>query len=66
MDTYTEGDVQNTLIALENSAASATTATRNGIPRNTLRRLLNGAQSHQYAHSDTQRLTVVQEEHLEL
>ena len=33
--------------------------------RGTLRGRLNSAQPHQYAHSDQQRPTVIQEEHLE-
>jgi hypothetical protein len=66
MATYTEDDVQNALTDLNNGFALATAATRNGVPRNTLRGRLNGAQSHRHAHCDEQRLTAVQEEHLEL
>jgi hypothetical protein len=66
MATYTEGDVQNALTDLRNGVLLATAATRNGAPRNTLRGRLNGAQPHRHAHCDGQRLTAVQEEHLEL
>ena len=66
MVTYTEEDVQNALADLENGVPLATAATRHDIPRNTLRGRLNGAQPHQYAHDNQQRLSVVQEEHLEL
>jgi hypothetical protein len=66
MATYTEGDVQNALTDLGNGVALATAATRHGVPRNTLRGRHNGAQSHRQAHCDEQRLSAVQEEHLEL
>lgn len=65
MARYTEGDVQNALADLETGVALATVATRHGIPRNTLRGRFKGAQTHRHAHSDEQRLTAVQEEHLE-
>jgi 4-hydroxybenzoate polyprenyltransferase len=63
---YTEGDIQNALADLKEGVALATAATRNGVPRNTLRGRLYGAQPSRYAHSDEQRLTAIQEEHLEL
>lgn len=63
---YTEGDVLNALADLKEGVALATAATRNGVPRNTLRGRLEGAQPSRYAHIDEQRLTAVQEEHLEL
>jgi hypothetical protein len=66
MATYTEGDVQNALTDLRNGVPLGTAATRNGVPRNTLRGRLNGAQPYRQAHSDEQRLTAVQEEHLSL
>ena len=65
MATYTENDVQNALINLQNGVALATTATYYGVPRNTLRGRLDGAQSCQDAHETEQRLSVVQEERLE-
>ena len=65
MARYTEGDIQNALADLRNGVALATAATEHGVPRNTLCGRLNSAQPHQYAHSDQQRLTVIQEEHLE-
>ncbi|RII22746.1 hypothetical protein CUC08_Gglean013400 [Alternaria sp. MG1] len=64
MARYTEQDVQNALADLESGVASATAATRHGDPRNTLRGRSNGAQPHQHAHNDEQRLTTIQEEHL--
>ena len=64
--TYTEGDIQNALTDLKEGVALATAATRNGVPRNTLRGRLYGAQPSRYAHSDEQRLTAIQEEHLKL
>ena len=66
MATYTEGDVQNALTDHRNGVDLATAATRHGVPRNTLRGRLNGAQPQRDAHRDEQRLTVVQEDHLEL
>ena len=66
MATYIEGDVQNALSDLRNGVALATAATRHGIPRNTLRGRLNGRQPPRHAHDNDQRLTAVQEEHLEL
>ena len=66
MTIYTEDDVQNALIDLEHGVALATAATRYGVPRNTLRGRLNGAQPYRYAHGDEQRLTAIQEEHLKL
>ena len=65
MARYTEEDVQNALADLESGVALATAATRHGVPRNTLRGRFNGAQPHRYAHDGGQRLTTVQEEHLE-
>ena len=65
MARYTEGDIQNALADLRNGVALATAATEHGVPRNTLRGRLNSARPHQYAHSDQQRLTAIQEEHLE-
>ncbi|CAG5137170.1 uncharacterized protein ALTATR162_LOCUS46 [Alternaria atra] len=65
MARYTEEDVQNALADLESGVALATAATRHGVPRNTLRGRFNGAQPHQRAHDGEQRLTNVQEEHLE-
>jgi len=66
MATYTERDVQNALTDLRNGAPLTAAATRNGVPRNTLRGRHNGAQPQRHAHCDQQRLTTVQEEHLEL
>ena len=66
MATYTEDDIQNALADHENGVALSTASTRHGVPRNTLRGRLNGAQPHQQAHCDEQRLTAVQEEHLKL
>ena len=65
MTTYTEDDVQNALTDLQQGVALATAATRHGVPRNTLRGRLNGAQPYRYAHSDEQRLSAIQEEQLE-
>ena len=65
MATYTEDDVQNALADHRNGAAIAAAATRHGVPRSTLRGRLNGAQSHRHAHDGEQRLSAVQEEHLE-
>ena len=61
MAAYTENDVQNALTDL----ALATTATRHGVPRTTLRDRLNGAQSCRDAYDDKQRLSTIQEEYLE-
>jgi hypothetical protein len=66
MAIYTENDVQNALTDLRSRVALATAATRHDVPRNTLRGRLNGAQSHQGAHNDEQRLSTAQEEHLKL
>jgi len=66
MATYTEDDVLNALVDLENKVSLATAADRHGVPRSTLRDRLNGAQPHRYAHDGQQRLSTVQEEHLEL
>jgi len=66
MITYTEGDVQNALADIISGTALAAAATRHGVPRNTLRGRLNGAQPYRYAHGDEQRLTAIQEEHLKL
>jgi hypothetical protein len=65
MARYTEEDVQNALADLESGVALATAATRHGVPRNTLRGRFNGAQPHRHAHNGAQRLSVIQEEHLE-
>ena len=43
MAIYTENDVQNALTDIRNGVALATAATRNGVPRNTLRERLGGA-----------------------
>ena len=43
MAIYTENDVQNALANVRNGVALATAATRNGVPRNTLRGRLGGA-----------------------
>ena len=64
MAAYTENDVQNALANLQNGVALATAATHHGVPRNTLRGRLDGAQSCQDAHETEQRLSVIQEEHL--
>jgi len=61
MAIYTENDVQNALTDVRNGVALATAATRNGVPRNTLRGRLGGTQSCRYAHKDEQRLSTVQE-----
>ena len=65
MARYTEGDVQNALADLESGVALATAAAQHRIPRNTLRGRINSAQPHRHAHDGEQRLTTVQEEHLE-
>ena len=65
MARYTEEDVQNALADLESGVALATAATRHGVPRNTLRGRFNGAQPYRHAHNSEQRLSVIQEEHLE-
>ena len=65
MAAYTENDVQNALTDLQNRITLATAATHHGVPRNTLRGRLDGAQSCQDAHETEQRLSVVQEERLE-
>ena len=65
MPTYTEGDVRNALADLANGVALATASTRHDVPRNTLRGRLNGAQPCRHAHDSEQRLTAIQEEHLE-
>ena len=65
MAAYTENDVQNALADLRNGDALATTATRHGVLRTTLRDRLNGAQSCRDAHDDKQRFSTIQEEHLE-
>ena len=59
MAIYTENDVQNALTDVRNGVALATAATRNGVPRNTLRGRLSGAQSCRYAHEDEQRLLTI-------
>ena len=45
MGAYTEEDIQNALADLQNGVALATMATHHGVPCNTLRGHLNGAQS---------------------
>ena len=65
MITYTEGDIENALVDLEQGLALAAAATRHGVPRNTLWGRRNGAQLHRYAHSDQQRLLAIQEDKLE-
>ena len=65
MATYTENDIQNALADIQNGRALRTAATVHGVPRNTVRGRLNGAQSCRYAHEDKQRLSTVQEERLE-
>jgi hypothetical protein len=64
MATYTENNVQNALADIQNGGGIATTATRHGVPRTTLRGRLSGAQSCRDAHNDEQRLSTVQEERL--
>ena len=54
MGAYTEEDVQNALADLQNGVALATVATHHGVPHNTLRGHLNGAQSCQGTHNDEQ------------
>ena len=65
MPSYTEGDIQNALEDLKAGVSLATASTRHSVPRNTLRGRLNGAQPSHYAHEDEQRLSAIQEEHLE-
>ena len=65
MATYTENDVQNALADIRNRGALRTASTQHGVPRATLRGRLNGAQSCRNAHDNEQRLSTVQEEHLE-
>jgi hypothetical protein len=65
MAIYTKNDVQNALADLRNGVALATAATHHSVSRNTLRSCLDGAQSRQDAHETEQRLSVIQEEHLE-
>ena len=65
MATYTEEDVKNALIDVQNSVAVNAAATHHSVPYSTLRGRINGAQPHRYAHSDEQRLTAIQEKHLE-
>jgi hypothetical protein len=65
MATYTENNVQNVLVDIQNRSGVATTATRYGVPRTTLRGRLSGAQSYRDAHDDEQRLSTIQEERLE-
>ena len=52
MAAYTENDVQNVLVDFRNGGALATTATRYGVPRTTLRDRLNGTQSCRDAYDD--------------
>ena len=65
MAIYIENDVQNALTDLRNGDALRTISAHHGVPRTTLRGRLNGAQSCRDAHDDKQRLSTVQEEHLE-
>ena len=65
MATYTEEDVKNALINVQNGVAVNAASTHHSVPYSTLRGRINGAQPHRYAHSDEQRLTAIQEEHLE-
>ena len=64
MAIYTENDVQNALADIRNRVALRTAATRHGVPRNTLRGRLGGAQSYRYTHKDKQRLSTVQKQNL--
>lgn len=52
MATYIENDVQNTLTDICNGSALATAATRNRVPRNTLRGCLNSIRSYQNTHDN--------------
>src|SRR5437762_2633629 len=65
MATYIENDVQNALTDLRNGGVLRTVSAHHGVLRTTLRGRLNGAQSCQDTHDDEQRLSTVQEEHLE-
>jgi helix-turn-helix, Psq domain len=65
MTSYTEDDVRNALVDVENGTVVATAAIRHGIPRTTLRHRLRGTQTAREAHKDQQRLSAIQEEQLE-
>jgi hypothetical protein len=64
MAQYTEADILNALVDIANGVAVATVAAQNGIPRTTLHDRISGSQCHQSAHSNMQRLSPIQEEHL--
>ena len=59
MATYTENDVQNTLINLYNENALVTTATRYRVLRTTLYSYLNSARSCRDIYDDKQRLSII-------
>ena len=52
MAIYIKNDVQNILTDIRNGVALVTAATRNGVPRNTLRGRLGSTQSYRYTYKD--------------
>ena len=65
MPSYTEKDVEQALVDLANGTSMATAANRHGILRTTLRDRQSGTQPSRLAHSFQQRLSAIQEDHLE-
>ena len=65
MPSYTEEDVQNALEDIKEGVPTATASTRHSVPRSTLQDRLKGSKPHKYAHEDAQRLSAIQEQHLE-
>jgi hypothetical protein len=64
MAQYTEADIQNALADIANGVAKATAGMRHSVLRTTLRDRISGSQHHRTAHSNMQRLSPEQEEHL--
>ena len=64
MALYTEADIANALADIANGVPVATAGSRHGIPRTTLRDRISGSQHHNTTHTNMQRLSPEQEEHL--
>ena len=64
MSNYTNEDIKNALQDVKNGLSQRKAASRNGVPRQTLRDRIAGALPHSEAHKHQQKLSEVQEQYL--
>ncbi|KAF4423590.1 hypothetical protein CFRS1_v004486 [Colletotrichum fructicola] len=64
MSQYTDNEVTKTLQAIATGQSLRKAAQEHGVPKSTLARRMQGAQSRDTAYSDRQRLSTAQESHL--